>query len=597
MSQFAAHSVALGRLFASPFLFETPGYQRSYSWTKEEAGRLLEDICAALDAEPETAAEVSADYFLGTMLLIDRDAAAAAQRAAGWPLAGDPRAFEIVDGLQRLTTLTILFCALRDIAVEEDEACGDGLLGAIHGGPSSRPRPWLRLRGSDEAFFQAYVRALSTSGPPAPVERLASAEKRIAEVREHFLEALSEFEYAQRARLAEFLLARCFVVLIATTGIDRAHRMFMVLNERGKPLARNDILKADHFGRVAPAALASATATWEAIEARLGEDFETLFSHVRAMHGRPGGHVIAGIRAIAAESGGPERFIEEVLKPAALAFDNIRNSHHAGSPHSPAISSTLGYLNRLSARDWVPSAMLWWQTRSASPAQIAWFLKRLERLAYGLRIVGLGAAKRTQRFSSLVAAMRSGRSLELPGSPLALTGAEERTIRYNLRDLHARSPQTCKLILLRLNDAIAGSRAALDWDQMSVEHVLPRKHGANSHWREWFADPEERDSCVESLGNLLLVTKAQNDRAGNAEFARKREIYFGSGSSVPALNEPLRTLAEWKPAHVRAREAELFRQLDALWDFGLTAARNEARAATEPMPERRRARATRGRGG
>ena len=52
-----------------------------------------------------------------------------------------------------------MFCALRDLALEEKKASGADLLGAIQGGSPSQPRPWLRLRASDEAFFQTHVRA------------------------------------------------------------------------------------------------------------------------------------------------------------------------------------------------------------------------------------------------------------------------------------------------------------------------------------------------------------------------------------------------------------------------------------------------------
>ena len=119
-------------------------------------------------------------------------------------------------------------------------------------------------------------------------DRLSPAEERILEVREHFLAALLDFDAAQRRRLAEFLLERCAVVLVATIGIDRAHRMFMVLNDTGKPLARNDILKAELLGSI-PGGVAGLRLRHVGLRWRRGSasEFESLFSHVRAMYGRP----------------------------------------------------------------------------------------------------------------------------------------------------------------------------------------------------------------------------------------------------------------------------------------------------------------------
>ncbi|RZI38454.1 HNH endonuclease, partial [Herbaspirillum sp. HC18] len=83
------------------------------------------------------------------------------------------------------------------------------------------------------------------------------------------------------------------------------------------------------------------------------------------------------------------------------------------------------------------------------------------------------------------------------------------------------------------------------------------------------------------LGNLLLVTKAQNDKAANFEFARKQSVYFQADVPVPALNEPLRGLTEWRPADVLAREALLNAHLDAIWAFGLTAERAQGQPAAD----------------
>jgi uncharacterized protein DUF262/uncharacterized protein DUF1524 len=582
----AARSVKLGQLFADPVLIETPTYQRAFAWGAEEAGRLLEDIVSAHEAGLESGE--GGDYFLGTMLLIDRDATA--RHREGWPLAGDPRTFEVVDGLQRLTTLTILFCVLRDLAADEGEPPGDRLLDAIET-KGKRARARLTLRQADAPFFLAHVCAPGASHAMPAGEELTPSEARILEVREHLVTGLLDLEPQHRRRLLEFLLERCFVVFAVTTSIDRAHRMFMVLNDTGKPLARNDILKAELLGGVPTGAAPAATAAWDGMEKSLGRDFESLFSHIRAMYGRPGGHVIAGIRTIAAEAGGAQPFIEGVLRPAAAIFDDIRLARHAGSPHSAAIARTLRYLSWLPAADWVPSAMLWWLTHGKDPASLAWFLAALDRLAYGLRIVGLGASRRLNRFGALNWAIRNDQDLKGASSPLTFTREELRNLTYNLRDLHERSAPTCKLVLLRLNDQIMGRPQSLESDSLTVEHVLPRKHGQNSQWRAWFPNPDERNRCTESLGNLVLVTKAQNDKASNLDFTKKRDVYFRTaGAPVPALNESVRRQSEWKAPQIKAREADLLRHLDALWNFGAAASRKDATGGAEAPPARGRRR-------
>ena len=76
----------------------------------------------------------------------------------------------------------------------------------------------------------------------------------------------------------------------------------------------------------------------------------------------------------------------------------------------------------------------------------------------------------------------------------------------------------------------------------------------------------------------MLVTKEQNDKAGNLEFARKLEIYFKTpGAPAVAINEDLRGRTEWKAREIMAREAELFQLIEELWQFGMIAAKGPSR--------------------
>jgi hypothetical protein len=378
-------------------------------------------------------------------------------------------------------------------------------------------------------------------------------------------------------QLASFVAERCYVALLSVHSLDRAHRMFIVLNDRGRPLDRKDILKAQILGQIEARMRPSALAIWDRIEALLGDDFENLFSHIRAVEGRPRLPIISGIMDVMTRVGGAHAFVEKVLEPYGLASHAISHPQQAGAPQADAVRRSLVYLGWLGSSDWIPPALLWWCRNSNDPGQLAAFMVQLERLAYCLRLLGVGADKRQARFAAVIDAIRAGTALDARRGPFTLSRDEQRNILFNLRNLHARSPLTCKLVLMRLNDELAGTLQGLSPSDFTVEHVLPQKPQRASAWRNWFPSADEREGCTNSLGNLVLVTRAQNDRARNMDFARKMEVYFGSPDMrVPHLTAEIRGAAEWRAPQVLAREERLVALVKRIW------ALEGPRTGTEP---------------
>ena len=96
-TSFEAADKDLAHVFCEDYLFSVPGYQRPYSWKTEQAQALFDDILDFMHSAPSTNKNELPAYFLGSILLIKKTS--------------DPKA-DIVDGQQRLTTLTILVSAI-----------------------------------------------------------------------------------------------------------------------------------------------------------------------------------------------------------------------------------------------------------------------------------------------------------------------------------------------------------------------------------------------------------------------------------------------------------------------------------------------------
>src|SRR2546428_1191342 len=86
------------KIFSDDFVFTIPVYQRAYAWTTEESEELIQDLISAMEGKEVSLDELS-PYFLGSIVLIKGD---------------EPNA-QVIDGQQRLTTLTMLLAALRSL--------------------------------------------------------------------------------------------------------------------------------------------------------------------------------------------------------------------------------------------------------------------------------------------------------------------------------------------------------------------------------------------------------------------------------------------------------------------------------------------------
>ncbi len=586
-------ALRIAELFADPYLFALPPYQRPYSWTLTEAGQLLEDVLQAAGVDDSGKAEPDCSF--GTILLLSPTTEQTV------PTTGEPRVFQIIDGQQRLVTLTMLACVLRDL--QDDGSAGgrqdlDALIEtSAKDADGRRYQHRLELRGRHQTFLKSCVLDPGACSEMPDITAPGEVEARILEIREHFIHELMGLDPAQRSELVGYLRNQCYFSVMLTDDIDRAHRTFLVLNFRGKHLSRHDILKAEVLSKVPADAADAAVTVWDELASRLDErQFEAFFSHMRTIHGQVRPQVITGIRAIIAEVGGTQVFLDTVFAPLAEAYGQVLNPGPVGA-QGPAlqIKQSLLYMHRLNGADWVPPAMAALLYDAKDPPRLASQLAEIERLAHLLRIMGVSSGKRARRFADVITVLRDGKLLSSAEAPCRLNRDERRTLAYHLRDLYDRSPQMCKPVLLRLNDEFSGTFNDIAPATLNVEHILPQRTGEKSPWRQWFADGRERDKAVESLGNLLLVTPKQNERARNLEFLRKREIYreADGGPLQPMLADVL-AAEHWRAGEIAERESKMLQALDRIWRIGWTEEINQTQPDRDADPsttKRRRSRA------
>jgi uncharacterized protein with ParB-like and HNH nuclease domain len=552
-----AHEQAVARIFSDDYVFNIPSYQRPYAWTTEQAGELFEDLYGFMQASGGKVEDMP-PYFLGSIVLIKEEA--------------NPKS-DVVDGQQRLTTLTILLSTIREAVSPEVAKDITSLIyekGNLIKGTQDRFR--LSLRQRDAEFFRGHVQVEGGLGKLLGINtEISDSQCNIRDNARLFRGRLGEMTEAERVALAQFIVTRCFLVVVATPDLDSAYRIFSVLNSRGLELTATDILKAEIISGVPEARRTEFTKKWEDAEEDIGrESFGDLFSYIRMIYrkAKPKATLLKEFKEHVTDAKNPVLFMDEVLLPAVEAYEELNDASYSSTMLAEEVNEYLKWLNRLDFKDWMPPALAFGVRHRNDPAAMLNFFRDLERLSYFMLLTRLGINGRMDRYSSVTAAIEKGEDLESEKSALQLSPLEQHEMYsvlegpiYNTLSAKARTP-----IILRLDSLLSGGGAQYDYSTITVEHVLPQTVVAGSQWAVWFPDPRERLSRVHTLGNLALLTRKKNSAALNYDFEYKKKAYFSrNGVSPFPLTTEVLAHAAWTPEVVDERQTKHLAVLEKHW--------------------------------
>ncbi len=547
-----AQEVRLADILAPGERLRMPNYQRSYSWGETEALDLLGDLCEVIDTQIA--------HFIGAVVFVRSE---------------DGSVLEIVDGQQRLTTLTILICVLRDLETDPARAS------ALHQLVADDARPllgeganWrLALNYLDGAFFRDAVQRPGATLVRDETRRELGQERdsqaRIIANTAAFVRELSALEPDRRRAIAEAVCQGCAMVKVVVSDKDQGFKVFRVLNTRGKEPNAHDIIKTEVFQRARlTAAEASAYAEkWFEYEAALGgSDFDDLLRQIRTIHDRQTkGDLVASFQKGILTRIDPRRFLDELLPAYVKAYRMIETAVLPDGVNSAAISDCLHQMRALDQQHWRAPALLFMAERGPSDPMAPQFFAELERLAYVLMLLVHERDQRIRRLARVSEAIRNDRVLFSKSGPLAIPRDEARRARERLAGRFGSYGQR-RAIALRLNAALAGGRTIPPESDATVEHVLPRNPPEDSYWLITWPDAARRREQCDTIGNFVLLTNRENQKADRLDYRVKKEIYFnGGGGQEFALTRDLLEQDAWTPEIVRRRTEMLATILADAW--------------------------------
>ncbi len=199
-------------------LYLIPNYQRPYMWNTEETTKLWEDIIEAFTDNPKS------EYFLGTIVLVKHD---------------NEKRWEIVDGQQRLTTLLLFIRAFCDLNQNDNELYTIlSTKNVING--ESKARLVSEVIHPDSGSLMSILKNTSNLEDKDKNTRFYKNYKLL-------LDKIKEW-HTEPNSLIEFFLEKIKILCIECSDQESALTIFQTLNNRGLPLNDTDILKAKLYG-------------------------------------------------------------------------------------------------------------------------------------------------------------------------------------------------------------------------------------------------------------------------------------------------------------------------------------------------------------
>ncbi|GAA0516027.1 DUF262 and DUF1524 domain-containing protein [Deinococcus depolymerans] len=572
-----AEQARLAELLHGSKQFEVPLYQRPYSWGTSEREQFWRDILRiGQDAR-------STMHFTGSVVFMERTGS----------MAGNLKRARLIDGQQRLTTLTLLMLAVSERLARDGELAVplDGTSDMQQIGASDVREDYLfnkRLTGDSRYKLlpthsdRDTLKALMESGQ-VPLNESKAILAGVAFFREKLADPALDLRVVLRG------VHKLQVVTVALEeGRDDPQLIFESLNSTGKDLTQADLIRNNVLMGLRPEEQDELSRDfWVPMELRFasldGVTFDRFMRDYLTLRTRSipnEQEVYAAFKAFRAarpEGENVQVLVADVARLAKLYMGIVHPEQLADEKVRLAMEDLLAL------RVGVVSPFLLEVLEDhalgrLTDADLERVLRLLESFLLRRAVLGERTAPLNRFFAAL------GRELEKAEYVRSL---ERALVRFQDRDqdgfpsdeafvaaLKTASiyrMNVCKPLLVRLERGHS-PKEAFENDTLTIEHVMPQNNKADSlsgAWQTMLGSdwPEVQRRLVHTLGNLTLT--GYNSELGDRPFVEKQSLPAPKGyrHSRMLMTRKLADLPEWNEARIQARAEELAQQALSLWSF------------------------------
>jgi len=559
------------QLLGNGLSYRVPPFQRDYSWSEDEWDDLWQDILGLFEEGGEPS------HYMGYLVL----------------QSSDNKQFDIIDGQQRITTISVMILAalghLKDLVglkvdpennAKRREQLQNSYIGYLD--PVSLvPRPKLELNRHNNRFYQTYL---------VPLEKLP---QRGLNASEHQLrKAFNWFKDRIKAqvgttaesgrKLAGFIdtiVDKLFFTVITVTDELNAFKVFETLNARGVRLSATDLLKNYLFSVISTqetheTELKALEERWERIVGLLGSESFPEFLRV-----------FWNSRNRLVRKSDLFKTIRKRITTREQAFELLRDLDHSAAVYAALRDPQDAIWNREEKE--ALAQLLMFNVRQPLAMLMACYAKYFEsdraaftRILRAIAVVSfrynvicnLQTHEQERLYNEIAWNVSDGKLTQITDILLKLKDVYPDDFQFKasfaekeLRTTNSRNKKVVRYILFEIERQRSDQNFDFESATYNLEHILPVS--PSEGWEH--IEEAKQDRLIYRIGNMTPLEASRNRDLGNGDYASKRSVYAQSCFQITrAIAEHYDT---WDEAKIEARQRQLANMAAGIWkiEFGV----------------------------
>ena len=545
--------------------FVIPIYQRTYSWTEKECRQLWDDLIRA-----GSDSQVSA-HFVGSIVYIEK----------GLYQVSSQSPMLVIDGQQRLTTLTLVIAALAGALESLEENKREPVDGF-----SPRKLRNYYLVNPEETGERHYKLLLSQTDKASLIAVIGGLERPkdfSLRITENFALFQSWIETRKNDLTAICHgLAKLLVVDVALSrDQDNPQLIFESMNSTGRELSQADLIRNFILMGLEPnLQTALYEQFWRPMEVDFGQDayasqFDSFMRYYLTVKTGEIPNINDVYEKFKAYARSPQTAAAGVK---GLVEDIRRYSRYfcamaLGGESDPALAAAFQDLRELRVEVAYPFLLELYSDYAderLSHEEFVAAVRLVESYVFRRAICAIPTNSLNKTFATFTKSLKKDRYLEsIQAHMLSMPSYrgfptdEEFRRQLETRDLY-KFPRKAYW-LRRLENYGRKERVAVD--EYTIEHIMPQNEKLSAAWRNALGDDWKRvqETWLHTLGNLTLT--GYNSEYSDRPFPDKRDMVGGFKESPLKLNQGLGSLDNWDENAIKKRAARLSKTAAKVWAF------------------------------